>query len=258
MLGVPATIRRRTFQPVREAEQRPRVGGAELEQQQAPLLRGGVGRRAVDRADVVDGDGAGLAGQRHGRRVVHLAPRRVHGAAEPALRVVVEDRAAVRAGDDQQRAVLLLHVVHHHADGGQVVVGVRVEGPVLVPLHRRPEAGRLHVELRRVEADVRPPKVLQHGHDLRVPHQPAVGLVVQVGRLDAPHARLGGRVAVLQVVHRVVRRKAARPLDEAVGDAPQLGHLLRGSARRDDDGADPLVFVLLRLRQHRGPSAQVR
>ena len=72
------------------------------------------------------------------------------------------------SGHDHKRPVLDLHVVHHHADGGEIVVGVGIEGPVLVPFHGRAETGGLHVELRRVEADIRPPEVLEHGDDARM------------------------------------------------------------------------------------------
>ena len=84
---------------------------------------------------------------------------------------MVEHRPAMAAGNDHQRTVLHLHVVQHHADGGEVVVGVRVERPILVPFHCRAEAGRLHVQLGRVEADVGPPQRLQHRDDLRMADQ---------------------------------------------------------------------------------------
>ena len=84
------------------------------------------------------------------------------------------------AGNDHQRAVLHRHVVEHHADGGEVVVGVRIERPVLMPLHRRAEAGAFHVQLGGVEADIRAPQVLQHGDDLRMADQRGIGRMVQM------------------------------------------------------------------------------
>ena len=103
-----------------EAEQRPGVGGAVLVQQEAALAAGEIGRRAVHRADVMDGDRAGLAESRQRARQVDVAGRRVHRAAEPAVRaVMVEDRALVAARHDHHRAVLHVDIVEHDADRGR-------------------------------------------------------------------------------------------------------------------------------------------
>lgn len=50
--------------------------------------------------------------------------------------VVIEDRPAVGARYDHERAVVVGRVVEHDADGEHVVVRVRIERPVLVPLDR--------------------------------------------------------------------------------------------------------------------------
>ena len=233
-----------------EAEQRPGIGGAELEQQQAAVVVGDVRRGAVDRAHVVHGDRAGPAGERDRRVVVHIVVRGIHRAAEDAVGVVVVDRTAMAAGHDHQRAVRHLHVVEHHADRGEVVVGVRIERPVLVPFHRRAEAGALQVELGGVEADVRSPQVLQHGEDLRMAHQARVFRMMLVRRLDAADARVVRRVAVLEVVDLVVRCHAAGAFDEFIGDTAQAEHLVRAQDVGHDDGAGLVVLVDLGLGQH--------
>ena len=47
--------------------------------------------------------------------------------------MVVVDRAVWLPGITISGPFSQLHVVDHHADRGEIVVGVRVEGPVLVP-----------------------------------------------------------------------------------------------------------------------------
>ena len=112
-----------------------------------------IRRRAVHRADVVDRDRAGLAETRQRARQVDVAFLRVHRAAEPSVRaVMVVDRPLVAARHDHHRAVLHVDIVEHDADRGEILVGVRVERPILVPFDRRAIAGRLHVELAGVEA----------------------------------------------------------------------------------------------------------
>jgi hypothetical protein len=136
--------------------------------------------------------------------------------------MVVVDRAPVAAGDAEQRSVLERAVVHHHADGREVVVGVRVEGPVLVPLDRRPVARGLDVELGGVEADGGVDQLLQDREHVRVAHHPVVRLVLRVRGLDPADARLLRAVRRLEVVDLVVLAHEAGLLDELVGHPPEL------------------------------------
>ena len=69
-----------------------------------------------------------------------------YGAAEMAVEVMVVHGAFVRAGDDEQGAIFFCHVIHHYAHGEQIVVGVRIKCPVLVPFYRAAVAGLFHVE----------------------------------------------------------------------------------------------------------------
>ena len=97
----------------------------------------------------------GRSHQRHGLAEIDVASGRIDGAAEAAVGMVVVGRAEVRAGQDHQRAVVHVAVVEVDAGRQHVVVGMRIERPVLVPFDRRAVAGRLHVELAAIEADIR-------------------------------------------------------------------------------------------------------
>ena len=156
--------------------------------------------------------------QRNRSAEIHIAVRRIHRPTEHAIGMVIERRALVTAGNDHQRPVLNRHVIEHHAHRRQIVVGVRVERPVLMPLHRRSEPGAFHVQLRRIEPDMRPPQRLQHANDPWMPGQRRIRRIVQMRSLDPPNPRPLRRMAVLQIVDRVMRRQPPRPLHEPVGD----------------------------------------
>ena len=81
-----------------------------------------------------------------------------HAADEAALRVEVRvDRPAVTARQHRHRAVLGGGVVQQQAHREHVVVGVRIEGGVLVHLDRRADVAALEVQLAVVEADATGP-----------------------------------------------------------------------------------------------------
>src|SRR6266436_6668104 len=70
---------------------------------------------------------------RHGTALVRSMS--VHRAAEPSVRaMMVVDRPLVAARHDHHRTVLHVDIVDHDADRGEILVGVRVERPILVPL----------------------------------------------------------------------------------------------------------------------------
>ena len=71
------------------------------------------------------------------------------------------------ARQHQHRTVFERAIVEHDPDRRQVVIGMRIEGPILVPFDRRAVAGRLHVELAGVEPH-RAPQILQRCNDLRM------------------------------------------------------------------------------------------
>ena len=50
---------------------------------------------------------------------------------------MIVDPALMAARDHHHRTVLDVAIVEHDADRREIVVGVRIEGPVLVPFDRR-------------------------------------------------------------------------------------------------------------------------
>jgi hypothetical protein len=176
---------------------------------------------------------------------VEPVARRLHGAAEPAVRaVVVEGGAAVAARQHHHRTVLVGGIVEQHAHGQQVVVGVRIEGPVLVPFDRRADLGGLEVELRAVQPHTAGAEQgAQHGQQPRRAHELGKHRMHQVRLLDAPHPRLRGAVRRLEVIDIVVRAHRPCALD-------QLGQdLLHASARQVVEQAlddDETVATVLR------------
>ena len=162
---------------------------------------------------------------------------------------MVVDRAEMAARDHHHRAVLEVAIVEHDADRGEIVIGVRIKRPILVPFDRRAITSRLHVELAGVEAH-RAPQILQHLDDLRMPRRPRIFGVVQMRRLDAPHPRLGGRMRIFKVVDFVIGGDIARVTHELVGDPAQRFGLLR---RQDVGQHDEPVAAIggeVGLRQH--------
>ena len=153
------------------------------------------------------------------------------------------------AGDHHHRAVLEVAIVEHDADRGEIVIGVRIKRPVLVPLDRRAITGRFHVELAGVEAH-RAPQILQHLDDLRMPRRPGVFGVVQLRRLDPPHPRLGGRMRIFEVVDLVVGRDMRGVAHELVGDPAQRFDFLRRQDFGKHDEPVAAIDVDLGLRQH--------
>ena len=61
--------------------------------------------------------------------------------------VMVPHLAGMRTRRHQHRPVLKIAIVEQHADREHIVIGVRIECPVLMPLDRRTILCRLHVQL---------------------------------------------------------------------------------------------------------------
>ena len=124
-----------------------------------------------------------------------------------------------------------------------------IERPVLMPLDGRAKAGALHVQLGGVEPNIRPPEVLQHGDDPRVPGQRRKP-DMQVRRLDAADARVVRGVAILQVIDSLcaVSPLAARTKPSVT--SLRRPHLIGGQNVRHDDGTDLVVFFDLGPGQH--------
>ena len=84
---------------------------------------------------MVHRDRAGATGAHHRFGKVQPAFQRLHAAHKAAFGTVVVNGAAVAARHHQHRAVVWREVIDHDAHRRQVVIGVRVKSPVLVPLH---------------------------------------------------------------------------------------------------------------------------
>lgn len=83
---------------------------------------------------MVNAERTRLADDRPRRRDIHALGLQVDGATKDAPLVVVVNGSPVASRDNQQRAAVHIHVVDENADGDDVVVGVRMERPILMPL----------------------------------------------------------------------------------------------------------------------------
>ena len=202
---------------------------------------------------VVDGDRASVGVQLARRRDVQPLAHDVDGAAEGAAAVVVVDAPLVRTGQHQQGAVVRVHVVQQDAHGEHVLIGVRIERPVLVPLHRGAVAARLHVHLAAgAQADVGADQRLEGSHDAGMAGKFAVERMRQMRALDAPHPRREPRVRRLQIEDVRVLVHIARAGGDLLGHGAQLGQRLGFQQVRDDDVAVLAVLFDLRFAQHGG------
>ena len=206
---------------------------------------------------MVDGDRAGAGVQLARRRDVQPLADDVDGAAEGAAAVVVVDAPLVRTGQHQQRAVVRVHVVQQDADGKHALIGVRIERPVLVPLHRGAVAARLHVHLAAgAQADVGADQRLQSGHDAGMAGKFAVERMRQMRALDAAHPGREARVRRLQIEDVRVLVHVARAGGDLLGHGAQLGQRLGFQQVRNDDVAVLAVLFDLRFAQHAAFSSQ--
>src|SRR4051795_6857590 len=87
----------------------------------------------------------------------------IDSARKDAAVKVAEDRPLVRAGDHHERFAARIDVLQDHADGQEVVVSVRIERPVLVPLDRGSATGSLNVELAGLQPDHLPYRACSTG-----------------------------------------------------------------------------------------------
>src|SRR6185503_11372401 len=143
-------------------------------------------------------------------------------------------------------------VVEVEPDRQEIVVRVRVEGPVLVPLDRRAVPGGFHVELAGLVADARG-GADQRGEDLR--DLRAEGDLAKRGMnvvrlLDPTHPRLVGRVSRLQVIGLVVIGDLAGGLHQRVDDLVERVELPRGQDVLDHEVAVSSVRLDLVRGEH--------
>jgi hypothetical protein len=191
------------------------------------------------------------AGPMSGTALVEPAARGIHGAAEAASRMMIEGRAVVAARHDHQRAVVEVAVVEIDAGRQDVVIGMGIEGPVLMPFDGRAVARRLHVELAAMLADRRPEQLRQDRRDGRVPDQPVEELVALEQRgLEPPHARQLGVMAGLEIVEVVALVDAAGIGDDPIGEGAKLGQLLAPDQAGDHQVAVASIGFDLSVGKH--------
>ena len=82
--------------------------------------------------------GSCLGDEGYGRSEVDVTFGPINGAAEDAVDVVVVHRPLVASRNDPKGAVFLVHVVEENAGREHILIGVRVERPVLVPFNWGP------------------------------------------------------------------------------------------------------------------------
>jgi hypothetical protein len=163
--------------------------------------------------------------------------------------MMVVDRPLVAARHDHHRTVLHIDIVDHDANRGEILVGVRVERPILVPFDGRAIAGRLHVELAGVETQAAP-QIGQQFNDLGVAAGAHVDRVDRMWRLQPAHPRLVRRVRVLEVINRVVGGHRRRRGNELVGHPTQLRDLLSRKDVGDDYKAIAIIVGALCSCEH--------
>ncbi len=103
-----------------------------------------VGCRGVQRPHVVNRNTTGFDLNRNCAILPEL--RLSDGADEATTLVVVINWTSMRTRDHHQCPILDGRVVNRHANGDVVVVGMGMEGPVLMPFDRTAECSRLHVQ----------------------------------------------------------------------------------------------------------------
>ena len=123
-----------------------------------------------------------------------------------------------------------------------------------MPFDRRAVAGRLHVELAAIEADVGSEELGQDRGDLGIARQRLEeGVALEDGGFQPAHPRQAGAVAGLEVVEIVAGANATRLGDDAVGERAQLGELLALDQARDHQIPVAPIGLDLLVGQHAKP-----
>ena len=191
-----------------------------------------------------------FAETRHRARKIEVAALGIDRAAKPPISpMMVIDRPFVAARHDKHRPVLAIDIVEHDANGREIVIGVRIEGPTLVPFDRRAISGRFHVELAGIEPH-RVPQLLQDRDDLAVAAGAEIRRINEMRRLQPADARLVARMRVFEIVDLIIRGDRGGVAHEFVGDAAQFVDLGRREHIRHDDKPVPLIGVALCSGQH--------
>ena len=161
------------------------------------------------------------------------------------------DPALNRYRDLHHRTVLNVAIVDVMPRAAAIIVGVRIEGSVLVPFNRRAVPGRFHVELAGVKSHRLPSRSCNTSTISWV----ARGLLPiagpwRCGALMRRTPRLVRGMRFLEVVDLVVGDDKARVAHERVGDPAQCFHLLRRQKYRGRDEPVAPIGSEVGLREH--------
>src|SRR5215471_13324431 len=200
-------------------------------------------RRAAELASLVGGEGGYIAwggGPRPVSIIVEL----------------VEDGPAMGAGQRGERALLGTRVLQIDPEGEDGAVGVRPRLDVLMPAHGVSAFGPLEVELRAVEADVRPEEIgaeIDHGGIRR--ELPELGMLVhrlaQAADVRLLRGVIGGEVELI-----VGGSEGARFLDLGCYHGTEAREPGRAHVAGHGEEALLEVALALPLLEHEGRGGQ--
>ena len=137
----------------------------------------------------------------------------------PLLVVVIQHRPFMRTGNDHERAILYRHLVDADADGQQIIVGVGIEGPILVPFHRAAKGRIFEVELVAIGAQVGADQLADNLQHRGVTQGLIIDLMVFDRIFEPAQHGLLRRVTRFQVKDIGVLGHGARLFDKFVGHA---------------------------------------
>ena len=128
--------------------------------------------------------------------------------------------------DNHQTTIDQHHVIHADAHGQQVVVGLRIEGPILVPFHRASALWRFHVQLAAVGANARPDQVCHDIQNFGVAQNIVIQRMLLGGIYQTAHAGRFRCMSWLQIKDICVLSEGCTLGHKFIGDAAQVGHFL--------------------------------
>lgn len=128
------------------------------------------------------------------------------------------DRPSVRARNRHQRAVIRRHLVQKDQAGDHVVIGVRIEGEILMPAHLGARAREFAIDLGVMQPQIRADQIRQHLDHRRAVQERPIGLGNLGRRLYPTKRRCLGGVTGLNVE----TRAAVQGLAEGAAMGPAL------------------------------------
>jgi len=211
----------------------------------------------MQRAGIVDRDRSGLAG--HVFDPVHVDRGRIlvrqHSGPVAVGIILVEQRFVVGSAQGGERAVLHVRIRQITPDRQYVVVGMRKELDILVPLHAVRFVEPFEIQLGVMEHHVRTDKVRRH-----IGHQPGgkipVDVTCRVGTLQPAQHRMIRTVAGTDVKPVVARGNGFALFDKIFGRRLQHGQNVGGYDLRHADKALFEIILALFLTQNTGGFGQ--